>query len=72
MHMYCHLMQCILNYGPALSLWLYPVERYNGIMQSFVGNWECNDEEIYCLPKGIMSILGSLQSSLLTDMKNHF
>ena len=39
MHMHCHLMECILNYGPASAFWLYPFERYNGVMQSFVGNW---------------------------------
>ena len=39
MHMHCHIMECILNYGPASAFWLYPFERYNGIMQSFVDNW---------------------------------
>ena len=39
MHMHCHLMECILHYGPASAFWNYPFERYNGVMQSFVGNW---------------------------------
>ena len=35
MYMHCHLMQCILNYGPASAFWLYPFERYNGMMKRF-------------------------------------
>ena len=46
MHMHCHIMQCILNYGPASAFWLYPFERYNGIMQSFVGNWMMPEMQI--------------------------
>ena len=72
MHMHCHLMECILNYGPASAFWLYPFERYNGVMQSFVGNWmddarNANDEAIYCISKGlvILSTFASIVSHFI-------
>lgn len=34
MHMHCHLMSCIKEFGPAHSFWLFPFERYNGIIEA--------------------------------------
>ena len=34
MHMHCHLMSCIKEFGPAHSFWLFPFERYNGILEA--------------------------------------
>lgn len=31
-HMHCHLVSCIKNFGPFHSFWLFPFERYNGIL----------------------------------------
>ena len=31
-HMHCHLVTCIKNFGPLHSFWLFPFERYNGIL----------------------------------------
>ena len=39
MHLHAHLMECILDYGPISSFWVFPFERYNGVMGSFVNNW---------------------------------
>jgi hypothetical protein len=40
MHMHCHLKQCLLDYGPVYSFWLYSFERYNGILESYpTNNW---------------------------------
>ena len=39
MHLHAHLMECILDYGPISSFWVFPFERYNGVMGSFVKNW---------------------------------
>lgn len=39
MHLHCHLKECILDFGPISSFWVFPFERYNGIMQSFLNNW---------------------------------
>ena len=32
MHMHCHLAACIREFGPIHSFWLFPFERYNGIV----------------------------------------
>lgn len=34
MHMHCHLISCLREFGPAHSFWLFPFERYNGIMEA--------------------------------------
>jgi hypothetical protein len=39
MHLHAHLKECILDYGPISSFWVFPFERYNGVMGSFVNNW---------------------------------
>ena len=33
MHMHCHLATCIMEFGPIHSFWLFPFERYNGILE---------------------------------------
>ena len=33
MHMHGHLVECINEYGPLSSFWLFPFERYNGILE---------------------------------------
>ena len=33
MHMHCHLASCIREFGPVHSFWLFPFERYNGILE---------------------------------------
>lgn len=33
MHMHAHLAACIQEFGPAHSFWLFPFERYNGILE---------------------------------------
>ncbi len=33
MHMHCHLAECIKEFGPSHSFWLFPFERYNGILE---------------------------------------
>ena len=31
MHLHCHLRECIEDYGPVNSFWLFSIERYNGL-----------------------------------------
>ena len=38
MHLHTHLAECILDYGPVYSFWLYSFERYNGILGSYHTN----------------------------------
>ena len=38
MHMHCHLTNCIREFGPFHSFWLFPFERYNGILEGQPSN----------------------------------
>lgn len=31
-HLHCHLHDCIKNFGPVSSFWLFPYERFNGVL----------------------------------------
>ena len=33
MHMHCHLTQCVKEFGPIHTFWLFPFERYNGVLE---------------------------------------
>ena len=33
MHMHCHLASCVKEFGPLHTYWLFPFERYNGILE---------------------------------------
>ena len=41
-HMHCHLVDCIRNYGPIYNFWLFSFERYNGLL----GNIPSNKKDI--------------------------
>ena len=32
MHLHTHLRECVLDYGPVYSFWLFSFERYNGVL----------------------------------------
>ena len=38
MHLHTHLLECILDYGPIYSFWLFSFERYNGLLGSYHTN----------------------------------
>lgn len=38
MHLYSHLVDSVLDYGPVYSFWLFSFERYNGILGEFGTN----------------------------------
>ena len=38
MHLHCHLHECVRDYGPIYSFWLFSFERYNGILGDFPTN----------------------------------
>lgn len=42
MHMHCHLADCVKDYGPAHSFWVFSFERYNGLL----GNQPNNNRSI--------------------------
>ena len=45
MHLQTHLLECILDYGPVYSFWLFSFERYKGI----IGQFKTNQRIIYYL-----------------------
>lgn len=38
MHLACHLKDCISNFGPIYSFWLFSFERYNGLIANIATN----------------------------------
>ena len=38
MHLHRHLKDCVLDYGPVYSFWLFSFERFKGILGSFCTN----------------------------------
>ena len=38
MHMSCHLVDCILDYGPIHNFWLFAFERFNGVIGQLPNN----------------------------------
>ena len=38
MHLHAHLVECIKDFGPVYSFWLFSFERYNGLLGSFRTN----------------------------------
>ena len=44
MHLHCHLKECIFDFGPIYSFWLFSFERYNGIL----GSLHNSNKDIEC------------------------
>mgnify|MGYP002803532383 CR=1 FL=1 len=38
MHLHCHLVECIIDYGPVYAFWCFSFERYNGILGTYQHN----------------------------------
>ncbi|XP_048578287.1 uncharacterized protein LOC125560597 [Nematostella vectensis] len=38
MHLQTHILDCVLDYGPVYSFWLFSFERYNGIIGEYCTN----------------------------------
>lgn len=38
MHLHTHILDCILDYGPVYSFWLFSFERYNGLLGNYITN----------------------------------
>ena len=41
MHLHCHLAECIRDFGPSQAFWLFPFERYNGLLGRQPHNNRC-------------------------------
>lgn len=42
MHLHMHILNCIKDYGPIYSFWLFSFERYNGLL----GNYRTNQRSV--------------------------
>lgn len=42
MHLHMHLLDCLLDYGPAYGFWMFPFERFNG----WLGDYHTNNKAI--------------------------
>lgn len=47
MHLHCHLKDCVLDYGPLYSFWLFSFERYNGLLGSFPNNNRTIERQLF-------------------------
>ena len=47
MHMACHLKDCLLDFGPFLSFWCFPYERYNGILEGVRKSWILPEKQMF-------------------------
>ncbi len=47
-HLHCHLKDCILDYGPVHSFWLFSFERYNGILGDIHTNHRAITTQLAC------------------------
>lgn len=64
MHLHCHLLECILDYGPLHSFWCFAFERYNGILGSMPNNNRCIESQ---LMKRFLRETQSLATSIPED-----
>ena len=46
MHLHAHIKDCILDFGPISAFWAFPLERFNGILESFSKNWVKPEDQI--------------------------
>lgn len=46
MHLHCHLIESITDYGPLHSFWCFAFERYNGILGSMPNNNRCIESQL--------------------------
>ena len=47
MHMICHLKECILEYGPLHALWLFPFEKFYGILGQLPHNNKSIEAQLF-------------------------
>ena len=64
MHLHCHLVECILDFGPVYAFWCFSFERYNGILGTYQHNNRANPiqimrflEDDYLSAKSDLSVL---------------
>ena len=46
MHLHGHIIECVKDYGPIYSFWLFSFERYNGILGNYPTNKRNTSEQL--------------------------
>ena len=67
MHLHSHLVQCIIDYGPVHSFWLFSFERMNGILGSFHTNQRSIEMQLMRRLTNRQNILACDKPSLFKD-----
>ena len=52
MHLHCHIVKCVQDYGPVHAFWCYAFERYNGILGAVHTNGKAIESQLmkkFCL-----------------------
>ena len=68
MHLHCHLAECIRDFGPIYSFWLFSFERYNGMLGKFPTNCKRIESQVmerFQLEQQLYSYLDSMQPHVL-------
>ena len=47
MHMHTHIIECVVEFGPLYSFWLFAFERYNGILGAYYTNNRNIEEQMF-------------------------
>ena len=66
MHMACHLMDCMLDYGPLSSFWCFAFERYNGILEGIQISWNSPEKQIFIKFLGMQHV-SRLQGEIINE-----
>ena len=64
--MACHLKNCLLDFGPFLSFWCFPYERYNGILEGVTKSWILPEKQMF------LKFLGMQHVKLLSVSEDNF
>ena len=59
MYLHCHLKDCIFDFSPIYSFWLFSFERYNGILGSLHNNSkdiECQIMRRFCKANAVVNL----------------
>ena len=70
LHLHCHLMDCLLDYGPGNSFWLFACERLNGILGSVPTNHQAIEAQLMRKFISSQQVLQSMASSEETAIKD--
>ena len=64
MHLHCHIKECLLDYGPGCSFWLFTCERMNGFLGAVPTNHHSIEIQLMCK---LCSIQQALHLLSVTD-----